>query len=736
MEIQYVIINFIILVAIVVLAGRKTIKRIFGGRLEKINKALDEAEEIEKLEMPVFEPVSQEIIEDTDTEEVLKAKASVEEKINSIKAFGEREYSEIHRQMIEDARKELFSVMKENVVKLFSYEKYAKEIKALDAQVVDTILADIRLTDGDMSYLKHHDVLYVTVTSAFPLEKELVDKIDKATTELLDSVGGKTSLWVLEDNTLIGGLKLRIGDTVYDGTVSEELYHFEKNMNHEPIMDDDTVSLLIQEFTQKAEEFRPKIHKYQLGRVISVSDGICWMDGLADIMYGEVVEFECGEKGMVLDIQQNRIGCVIFGEFAHIESYSRVRRVGRIASVPVGDALLGRVVDALGKPIDAMGYLPYEKRRPIEFKAPAILDRAPVNSPLHTGIKAIDALVPIGKGQRELIIGDRQTGKTAIAIDTIINQKGKNTICIYVAIGQKETLVAEIKEKLQAKGAMDYTTIIAVPASASAALQYIAPFSGAAMAEHFMYEGKDVLIVYDDLSKHAVAYRELSLLLHRPSGREAYPGDIFYLHSRLLERAAHLSDELGGGSITALPIIETLAGDISAYIPTNVISITDGQIFLDAELFNEGQRPAINVGLSVSRVGGAAQSPVMKKVSASLRTRLAQYRELAEFMQFGSDIDDATKATLEAGKRLTEALKQGRYSPIADELQTVLIYAVSEGYAKNVEVKDMERFEKELYRFFEAEKAELSFKVKSAKKLDDTLKTELNKALDEFIERF
>ena len=736
MEIQYVIINFIILLAIVVLAGRKTIKRIFGGRLEKINKALDEAEEIEKLEMPVFEPVSQEIIEDTDTEEVLKAKANVEEKINSIKAFGEREYSEIHRQMIEDARKELFSVMKENVVKLFSYEKYANEIMALDAQVVDTILADIRLTDGDMSYLKHHDVLYVTVTSAFPLEKELVDKIDKATAKLLDSVGGKTSLWVLEDNTLIGGLKLRIGDTVYDGTVSEELYHFEKNMNHEPIMDDDTVSLLVQEFTQKAEEFRPKIHKYQLGRVISVSDGICWMDGLADIMYGEVVEFECGEKGMVLDIQQNRIGCVIFGEFAHIESYSRVRRVGRIASVPVGDALLGRVVDALGKPIDAMGYLPYEKRRPIEFKAPAILDRAPVNSPLHTGIKAIDALVPIGKGQRELIIGDRQTGKTAIAIDTVINQKGKNTICIYVAIGQKETLVAEIKEKLQAKGAMDYTTIIAVPASASAALQYIAPFSGAAMAEHFMYEGKDVLIVYDDLSKHAVAYRELSLLLHRPSGREAYPGDIFYLHSRLLERAAHLSDELGGGSITALPIIETLAGDISAYIPTNVISITDGQIFLDAELFNEGQRPAINVGLSVSRVGGAAQSPVMKKVSASLRTRLAQYRELAEFMQFGSDIDDATKATLEAGKRLTEALKQGRYSPIADELQTVLIYAVSEGYAKNVEVKDMERFEKELYRFFEAEKAELSLKVKSAKKLDDTLKTELNKALDEFIERF
>ena len=736
MEIQYVIINFIILLAILVIAGRKTVKRIFGDRLEKINKELDEAEELEKMETPVFEPYIEDAIDDSVSEDVTKAQAVVEEKINSIKAFGEREYNEIHRTMIENARKELFSVMRENVIKLFSYEKYAEEIKALDGQVLDAILSQISLTNGDMAYLKHHDVLYVTLTSAFPLDKELVDKVDEATKKLLESVNGKTSLWVLEDSSLIGGLKLRIGDTVYDGTVSEELYQFEKNMNHEPIMDDDTVGLLIQEFTQKAEDFRPQIHKYQLGRVMTISDGICWMDGLADIMYGEVVEFECGERGMVLDIQQNRIGCVIFGEFEHIEAGSRVRRVGRIASVPVGESLLGRVVDALGNPIDALGYLPHEKRRPIEFKAPAILDRAPVNSPMHTGIKAIDALVPIGKGQRELIIGDRQTGKTAIAVDTIINQTGKNTICNYVAIGQKETLVAEIKEKLQSKGAMEYTTIIAVPASSSAALQYIAPFSGSAMAEYFMYEGKDVLIVFDDLSKHAVAYRELSLLLHRPSGREAYPGDIFYLHSRLLERAAHLSDDLGGGSITALPIIETLAGDISAYIPTNVISITDGQIFLDAELFNEGQRPAVNVGLSVSRVGGAAQNPVMKKVSSSLRTRLAQYRELAEFMQFGSDVDDATKATLEAGKRLTEALKQGRFLPIADEMQTILIFAVSEGYAKNVDVQDMERFEKELYKFFETEKASLALKVKTARKLDDTLREELNNALAEFVERF
>ena len=736
MEIQYVIINFILLALLLFIVGRKTVKRIFGGRFERINKELDEAEALERLEVPVFEPYVPEAFEPDMTEEAARAKNTVEEKIAQIKDYGIREHSEIHREMIEDARKELFSVMKEHVIELFAYEKYKGEIKALDKDVLEAILEKIKITPGDMAYLKHHDVLYVTLTSAFPLEKELVDLVDKATTELLDKVGGKTSLWVLEDPALIGGLRLRIGDTVYDGTVIEELYHFEKNLNREPIMDTDTVGHLIQEFSERAETFKPHIHTYQLGRVMSVSDGICWMDGLADIMYGEVVEFECGERGMVLDIQQNRIGCVIFGEYEHIESGSKVRRVGRIASVPVGDALLGRIVNALGEPIDAMGYLPCDERRPIEYKAPAILDRAPVNEPLHTGIKAIDALVPIGKGQRELIIGDRQTGKTAIAVDTIINQKNKGTICIYVAIGQKDTLIAEIKEKLKAHGALDYTVIVAEPASASAALQYISPFCATAMAEHFMYEGKDVLIVYDDLSKHAVAYRELSLLLHRPSGREAYPGDIFYLHSRLLERAAHLSEELGGGSITALPIIETLAGDISAYIPTNVISITDGQIFLDAELFNEGQRPGINVGLSVSRVGGAAQNGVMKKVSSSLRTRLAQYRELAEFMQFGSDVDEQTRRTLASGRRLNEALKQGRYKPIDDYLQALLIFAVSEGYADAVAPEEIEDFEKKLYTYFATEKKELSERVKYARKLDDELKADISAALEEFAKRF
>lgn len=736
MEIQYVIINFIILAIILFLFGRKKIRSIFNSRFERINRELDEAEATEKIAMPVFEEYQHEEYDENSAEETIIARAVFDEKIAQIEEFSGHIHREIHREMIEDARKELFSIMRENVVKLFSYEKYQKEIRDLDTNIIDAILPQIKLTPGDMAYLKHHDVLYVTLMSAYPLDKAIVKKVDEVTTAMLDEVGGKTSLWVLEDPSLIGGLKLRIGDTVYDGTVAEELYQFSQNLNHEPIQTTDTVGQLIQEFSEKAESYRPHIHVFQLGRVITVSDGICWMDGLADIMYGEVVEFGCGERGMVLDIQQNRIGCVIFGDFAHIESGTPVRRVGRIASVPVGNALLGRVVDALGNPIDAEGYLPYDEVRPIEFKAPSILDRAPVNKPLHTGIKAIDALVPIGKGQRELIIGDRQTGKTAIAVDTIINQKGKDTICIYVAIGQKETLVAEIKEKLKSHGALDYTIIVAEPASSSAALQYIAPFSATAIAEHFMYSGKDVLIIYDDLSKHAVAYRELSLLLHRPSGREAYPGDIFYLHSRLLERAAHLSEDLGGGSITALPIIETLAGDISAYIPTNVISITDGQIFLDSELFNEGQRPAVNVGLSVSRVGGAAQNPVMKKISSSLRTRLAQYRELAEFMQFGSDIDDATKATLASGRLLTEALKQNRYNTVPDYLQAILIFAVSTGYADKIIPENMEDFEKKLYKYFTEEKAELTDKVKTAEKFDNELKNELSEAIGEFAERF
>ena len=733
MEIQYVIINFIILSLILVIFGRKMVLSIFRKRMDRVNSEFEEIERIENAEVPELEEFVPEEICTEEDNDVLSAKQNVNNKISQIEDFGKRECHEIHRDMIENARKELYFIMKESVSKIFSQRDYHDKIRNIEKQLLDEILSMIELTPGDMTYLKHSDVLYVTLTSAFELPEEYVKLVEEKTTQLLDTVNGRISLWVLQDSTLIGGLKLRIGDTIYDATVSEELYRFEKSLARVPILDDDAAKELFDDFLSTAQNFIPKVHKYQLGRVMAVSDGICWMDGLADIMYGEVIEFECGERGMVLDIQQNRIGCVIFGKYEHIESGSRVRRVGRIASVPVGEELLGRVVDALGTPIDAEGYVHLKERRPIEFKAPGILDRAPVDKPLQTGIKAIDALVPIGKGQRELIIGDRQTGKTAIAIDAILNQKGKDTICIYVAIGQKDTLVAEIREKLKVNGALDYTIIVAVPASGSAALQYIAPFSGTAMGEYFMYKGKDVLIIYDDLSKHAVAYRELSLLLHRPSGREAYPGDIFYLHSRLLERAAHLSEELGGGSMTALPIIETLAGDISAYIPTNVISITDGQIFLETDLFNEGQRPAVNVGLSVSRVGGAAQTKLMKQVSSSLRTRLAQYRELADFTQFGSDIDDTTKETLDSGRQLMESLRQKRYVPITDCLQAILIFAVSKGYAKNA--PDMEKFEKDLYEYIATEESALYNKLSQGEKMDADTQAKLEAALDAFVKR-
>ena len=597
--------------------------------------------------------------------------------------------------------------------------------------MADKILERIKLTPGDIAYLNNHDVLYVTLTSAEPLPDDIVEIIDEKTKPLVEEVNGRTSFWVKVDEELIGGLRLRIGDTVYDSTVTNHLYNLQKTLEKRPFHGDETPDEIVSDILTGISEIDTTIQEFQLGRVISISDGICWLDGLADIMYGEVIEFDCGERGMVLDIEPDKIGCVVYGNYAHIEAGSRVRRVGRIASVPVGEELLGRVVDPLGHALDGRGRIWTKERRPIECRAPGIPDRAAVSRPMHTGIKAIDALVPIGKGQRELIIGDRQTGKSSIILDTIINQRGKGTACIYVAIGQKDTTIAEVVEKLEKYGAMDYTTVVCAPASSSASLQYIAPFAGAAMAEYFMYSGRDVLIFYDDLSKHAVAYRELSLLLHRPSGREAYPGDVFYLHSRLLERAAQLSPELGGGSMTALPIIETQAGDISAYIPTNVISITDGQIFLESELFNEGQRPAVNVGLSVSRVGSAAQTKAMKQVSASLRMRLAQYRELAGFAQFGSDLDADTKAVLDSGKRMMAALRQGRFAPLEDWQQVLVIFAVSEGFASGISEDGIGEYERELYSYFEANCEDIVDEIKTGKKMSPELIARIKTALGE-----
>lgn len=478
--------------------------------------------------------------------------------------------------------------------------------------------------------------------------------------------------------------------------------------------------------------FEKQVDIQEIGTVISVGDGIARVYGLEKVMSGEFVEFENGLMGMVLNLEEDNVGVAVLGPDYEIREGSIVKRTGKIGQVPVGPGLMGRVLDALGQPIDEMGPLDSKENRRVEIKAPGIVARKSVKEPLQTGIKAIDAMIPIGRGQRELIIGDRQTGKTAIAIDTIINQKGLGVFCVYVAIGQKQSTVANIVERLRQSGAMDYTVIVSATASSPAPLQFIAPYTGCTIGEYFRDNGQHALIVYDDLSKHAVAYRQLSLLLRRPPGREAYPGDVFYLHSRLLERAAKLSDTLGGGSLTALPVIETQAGDVSAYIPTNVISITDGQIYLESDLFYSGIRPAINVGLSVSRVGGSAQVKAMKQVAGTLRLDLAQYRELAAFAQFGSDLDPATQKQLARGARLVEVLKQGQYSPLSVEKQILVIYAATNGFVDEYPQSALGRYEAELLGFFETRQEALLSEIRDKKNLDDDLKGKLNKALEEF----
>ncbi len=471
-----------------------------------------------------------------------------------------------------------------------------------------------------------------------------------------------------------------------------------------------------------------------VGSVIEIGDGIAHIHGLDKAMAGELLDFGNDIYGLVLNLEQDNVGAVILGGETKIKEGSQVKRTGRIMQVPVGEAMIGRVVDALGRPIDGKGKIETTETRPVEYPAPGIADRKPVKEPLQTGIKAIDALVPIGRGQRELIIGDRGIGKTAIAVDTILNQHDQNCICVYVAIGQKASTVARVVKTLEERGAMDYTIVVAATAADSSPLQYLAPYAGVAMAEHFMYQGKACLCVYDDLTKHAAAYRAMSLLLRRPPGREAYPGDVFYLHSRLLERAAKLNDELGGGSITALPIIETQAGDLSAYIPTNVISITDGQIMLETDSFYSGIRPAINVGLSVSRVGGSAQIKAMKQVAGTLRLDLAQYRELAAFSQFASDLDKETKAQLDRGIRMVETLKQPQYSPLLVQEQVMVIYTAAKGYLADIPVDKVVEFQTDFLKFMRTQHPEVAQKIIDQKKFDDALETELKNAIVEFKE--
>ena len=571
-------------------------------------------------------------------------------------------------------------------------------------------------------------LLYVT-----PPDEEQLDKIRKFLVREYNNED--ITIETKEDKSLKSGFILRVGSKEYDWSEQGRINQLKDKINSAVssstglnISQENIISIL----KASIEDFQLAAKDKEIGVVTYVADGIVAVDGIDHACYGEIVIFDCGVKGMVQDIRRDDIGVILFGKETEIFEGSRVVRTGKIAGMPVGEGFLGRIVDALGNPIDGHGEIDAAGYRPLENPAPSVVDRESVNVPMETGILAIDSMFPIGRGQRELIIGDRQTGKTSIAMDTILNQKGKGVICIYVAIGQKASTVAQLVNTLKKKGAMDYTIVVSATASDPAPLQYIAPYSGAALAEYFMYNGKDVLIVYDDLSKHAVAYRAISLLLERSPGREAYPGDVFYLHSRLLERSARITKEIGGGSITALPIIETQAGDVSAYIPTNVISITDGQIYLESELFNAGQRPAVNVGLSVSRVGGAAQNKAMKKAAGSIRIDLAQYREMEVFTQFSSDLDDNTKKQLAHGSALMELLKQPTGSPLSMEQQVVILVCANAYVFSDIPVDKIRGFKNELLKFFDRSHPEILSSIVSAGGLPEDLVASIVDAAKEF----
>ena len=569
------------------------------------------------------------------------------------------------------------------------------------------------------------ELVYVTAPSE-PQVAKMKSFVQKKT-------GAKeVTLKLTEDKSLGGGFILKVGSKEYDWSTAGRVKQFEKlvakGVRQAQYSTDDVIEILKTE----VEEFQLRAESSEVGTIIEVGDGIATIVGLDHAVYGEIIIFDNGVKGMVMDIREDSLGCILFGLDAGIREGSHAVRTGERAGIPVGEAFLGRIVDALGAPLDGNGPISTTETRPIENPAPGIIDRKPVTVPMETGILAIDSMFPIGRGQRELIIGDRQTGKTAIAVDTIINQKGKDVICVYVAVGQKASTVAKLVNTLKKNGAMEYTIVMSATASDPSPLQYIAPYSGTALAEYFMHNGKDVLIVYDDLSKHAVAYRAISLLLGRPPGREAYPGDVFYLHSRLLERSSRLSDEKGGGSITALPIIETQAGDVSAYIPTNVISITDGQIFLESDLFFEGQRPAVNVGLSVSRVGGAAQTKAMKKASGSLRVDLAQFREMAVFTQFSSDLDQTTKDMLTNGKALMEVLKQPLEHPLSMAEQVVTLVAANNKLFMDLHPSIVKEFQMDLLKYMNESHADIMNELATRKTLEDDLKSRIIKAIEEF----
>lgn len=607
-----------------------------------------------------------------------------------------------------------------------SDEKLSLILKSLDK---------LQLAGDKLKSVASNGIIPVVLTTA----KELtVSEKDTVAKFIGDKLGYLVYLETTVDPSIIGGSVLKAGDQIYDASVKRQMEKVSDAMAKETVKggaltDFAAVTESLAETVAKTD-IQPDME--EVGTIEKVGDGIATVTGLRHAMAGELVSLKGGVYGMVQNLMPDRVGIVLMGGETTVGEGDIVRRTGKLMQVPVGEGLLGRVVNPLGEPIDGLGEIKYAATRPVESPSPGIADRKPVDVPLQTGIKAIDAMVPIGRGQRELIIGDRGTGKSAIVIDTIINQKGNGVLCVYVAIGQKASTVARLSRTLEKYGAKDYTIIVAATAAQSAPLQYLAPYAGVSMAEYFMNQGKDVLVIYDDLSKHAVAYRAMSLLLRRPPGREAYPGDVFYLHSRLLERAARRNEQAGGGSITALPIIETLAGDVGGYIPTNVISITDGQIYLETDLFYAGIRPAINVGLSVSRVGGSAQIKAMKNVAGTLRLDLAQYRELAAFAQFGSDLDKTTKAQLDRGVRMTELLKQPQYSPMPVEKQVMSLYAGTKGYLDDIPASDVTRFEAEMLKYLDNNAPEIGADIVNNKKITDANEAALKKAIEDFKQTF
>ena len=740
-NILYGLINFVILAGGLFLVGRKIVRNMLEKHRDEVQKGLEDSEQAAEnagkllQELPEKDARGREAVARIaeEAEEAARQRRAIsaqaaDKELAALNRDAAGEDERFLRSLRRDLNAKAAEEICEQTAALLQKPEYAAARGRLDERFAARMEQELTLTAGDRLRLLEGGSLTLTLSAMEKPAEEVMTRLSRC----LKKAGIEQKPELILNESLIGGLVLQVGDTVYDGSLAGLLERARKNIAAADDGGEDALKALREELSHISAQ--PEV--YQTGRVISVSDGICRVSGVSDAMAGELLELEGGLRGMVMDLEKDNVGVVLLGSYDAIQEGAAVRRTGRIIEVPVGEELIGRVVDALGRPIDGGGEIRTGHSRPIESPAPGVIARKSVSKPMQTGIKAIDALIPIGRGQRELIIGDRQTGKTAIALDTILNQRGKDMICIYVAIGQKESTVAGFVEKLRQAGAMDYSIVVSASASESAPMLYIAPYAGAAMGEYFMYKGRDVLIIYDDLSKQAVAYREISLLLHRPPGREAYPGDVFYLHSRLLERAARLSDEEGGGSMTALPIIETQAGDISAYIPTNVISITDGQIFLETDLFNSGVRPAVNVGLSVSRVGGSAQLGAMKQVAGRLRMELAQYRELAAFAQFGSDLDKATQATLHRGDRMTELLKQPQYAPMEASDQVISIFAVSEGYADSLELKDVARFEAELLPFVRQKWPQLEGEILSGRKLTKEELQRLREIIAEFKESF